>query len=112
MSKDKVTNIDKTPNDFVKEKAEEEGNKKAQKREDASGPGMDPDRMYTTTWKDQVAAIGNIGDTLYKPAGMILALRKVEVSLLEVIKEINVEINKQQAIIDAKSPKHKEADNG
>ena len=112
MSKDKVTNIDKTPNDFVKEKAEEEGNKEAQKREDASGPGMDPDRMYTTTWKDQVAAIGNIGDTLYKPAGMILALRKVEVSLLEVIRDIRIEVNKQQAIIDAKSPKNKEADNG
>ncbi len=34
MSKDKVTNIDKTPNDFVKEKAEEEGNREAQERED------------------------------------------------------------------------------
>ena len=43
---------------------------------------------------------------------MILALRKVEVSLLEVIRDIRIEVNKQQAIIDAKSPKNKEADNG
>tara|TARA_R100000700_G_C3175047_1_gene149750 strand:+ start:1582 stop:1857 length:276 start_codon:yes stop_codon:yes gene_type:complete len=91
MNKDKVTNIDA-------------------KEEAAKGSNLDPNKAYTSTWKDTVSAITSIGKTLYEPAGMILALRKVEVSLLEVIKEINVEINKQQAIIDAN--KDKEADNG
>lgn len=91
MSKDKVTNIDA-------------------KEEAAKGSNLDPNRAYNSTWKDTVSAITSIGKSLYEPYGRILALRDVEKSLLEVIKEINIEINKQQAIVD--SNKDKESNNG
>lgn len=50
--------------------------------------------------KSTVSAIRETGKNMYEPIGRILALKNVEISLLKLIEEINIEINKQQGIID------------
>lgn len=59
-----------------------------------------------------VLAITKAGKGMYEPYGRILALRDVELSLYKLIKDINIEVNKQQAIVDKHNKDNEDKENG
>tara|TARA_R100001463_G_C3518660_1_gene220625 strand:+ start:374 stop:598 length:225 start_codon:yes stop_codon:yes gene_type:complete len=50
--------------------------------------------------KSTISHITQTGKNMYEPYGRILALKNIELSLLKLIEEINIEIKKQEAIVD------------